>query len=1598
MKRFFSALLSIIAGVGVGIAGEMEKYLAPIPFLPEPHKPLVVIYLDNSGSMKNRMYRKTDYDPYSVYTGIFNSSLCYRYDPNIPVDLNAYSGEPYDVDIVNFANGAFVPVGECDVDSVDLENNLFNGNFLNWLTAKRIDTARAVLVGGKVEDRNGYDYLGDGSTTYKVVANNEPGDTTKYFDVTYGDYSFHTFSPADSGVTSGEGYYPYAVLRIYPVYISDENGNRIAEISKISLKANKRWDWKSFKYKTKFDNPIVVLGPLSYIGHDPAVVAVKNIKPNKRKFKVAILEWEGEDGAHTTESTFYMVVEKGCHDLGNLKVFATSLNLNNGWNEINFEGCDVGNNPIILATVNYDGSPKQVLTPRIKKSRGIWYIALQNKTRSYVGGQVNIVAISNSNGNWVNVNGIQLLTDEVSTNKEFKTLNLGPIFANVKTTNGWDPVDLRYNDRDLKPALKYLIRMEEPGGFDQGHVKETIGYLLIKDNYNLAAIYYAEPKGLIQSIYPLVKLGVAMFPFDVNANKIYWGNKADGATFIFDIPKNPFVNDPKDNGGYRQVTGYIGGSLDDIVDAIEHFPVIWGTTPLAEGLWEISRYIAGVNPYYCEDYYDSSKSPYKNPSNRCSKAFVIIATDGEPYKDADVPYSLNECKDDDILCKKLVNYTDDYSCDCSPPTRKHLPPSSCLLKGDDCAKVCQGFLPYVAEFAVSEDLVNDTEVPNKQNLVTYTVAFASNTIPTILQETADRGEGKAYSAQNGEEFKEALEDAIADILSRSGSAVAIPTTQKKVNAGNTPSIGIGSILTQSVFQETYQGEDRKIHWIGHIYNWWYWATITQNGTSINTVREDNVYRYVLNLYAKENGEVGDNILTWNFTDNQLKIKTCEPKYPTGEPSDNCYTYYSYESLNPVVEFGRKLQETSYVDRKIYYNHGGRLVLLTDSQNIINDLTYINENNRILPLLGVPKECMPNNFFEDCSSWNNIFNPFDNPISCILDKVADCVENKKTYYSHLINWIRGKDYPEFRIRTPDGELTDDGTNVWKLGDAIYSSPLIVNYGNYTVVYVASNDGMLHAFKLGFTDRTGKYLTPIKLIDRFGIDRTETIGKELWAFIPTNAFPYFKYLANPNYGLENNRHLYTVDLRPYLVKVNGRKILIGGFRLGGATASSSLDAVNPPIDSCGWSLLDFINECCNQGFTGLPCGVIPSTICNGVVNLLSNIFGTSSDYANCYGLSEYFALDITDPENPELLWEFTAPDLGFTYSGPGIIRKKDETYVVFASGPINYNATYLNEDEDELVVYIFPLLNPTTDSKKFVVDYEPKRIGLSKAFGGRIFGEGLDINNDGYTDFLFIGYSIRRNKTNQYKGGILYLATGGPSTPPSKWKLKRLQYEDGDYVKFDAPITARVVVGNCYNKPYIFFGTGRWFFKLDNLEFSDNLIGAAPLKCQYSGNPNDEKCSIPELKPLQPNQSLEFDTAANKGWYYELSPASGEYLREKMLTDPNIVPEFNTVLYTTSAPLNEPCSVSSGITNFYVMDCRTGGTIGSTKEYNPIRNKLLKVAEVITQTSTSQIIQLGLKNFVNTTKIGGFEGIAPETPTQIFVPLNTLAGRILLWLEY
>ncbi|ADU97111.1 hypothetical protein Theam_1147 [Thermovibrio ammonificans HB-1] len=748
-----------------------------------------------------------------------------------------------------------------------------------------------------------------------------------------------------------------------------------------------------------------------------------------------------------------------------------------------------------------------------------------------------------------------------------------------------------------------------------------------------------------------------------------------------------------------------------------------------------------------------------------------------------------------------------------------------------------------------------------------------------------------FEGSDPEQLKAAIESVFYKILQRASgtSVMGLPEKSK-----------LGFTLQQSVFytmKNIYDPDtDRyyQVTWPGYLYTWWFYNTRTNQN-----IREDTNENLVLDVDK-------DRILEWAIEDNNLKIKIYEPK-ADGSRGDLVTTVDSFDSpeLHPLWEEGEILAETPGSDRNIF-------TTTTGSNKVPFTVANLNDFKQ---LLGTDP-----NLFPAC-----VLNP-DGTVN--YEKLVKFVRGEPVDFSNCRNLACGKD------------------RIWKLGDIDYSTPTIVNYGNYNVVFVGANDGMLHAFLAGYVKKNaGDTKHPVAIQNSSTDDTTDKLGEELWAFIPKDALPYLRFLTGKDYC-----HTYFVDLTPQVYTVNGRKILIGGMRLGGAACVGGDNCVKPPADTCS--------------------------------------------SASCTGLSAYFALDVTNPQpdGVKVLWEFTAPGLGFTYSGPSLIRKGDKAYLMFVSGPETYNG----DSNQPLKVFVVDLLSgkevATFDT--FIPAGSTTGRVINDAFGGRLMSEGLDVNGDGSTDYVFFGYARKDGDMKNWKGGIVMADVRDPN--PLNWKF---------YTYLDdaiPPVTARIKAAKCFSRYYIYFGTGRWFYKTDNvLPGQANRLYGLSLSC------NGDSCTV--VTDASDNSQNVCTDAANgviRGWYIELNTQDEGYFKERDISDPTTTDQ-NVVLFTTIEPTDDICS-SGGRTRVWALNCATGGSIledCSTYGINKVYGTLLL------QLSGANIQQITIKfdkqNQVNNvaqvfTSAGNratswYTGIAPESAPPFIAPGSRLVGTLLLWLE-
>ena len=600
-----------------------------------------------------------------------------------------------------------------------------------------------------------------------------------------------------------------------------------------------------------------------------------------------------------------------------------------------------------------------------------------------------------------------------------------------------------------------------------------------------------------------------------------------------------------------------------------------------------------------------------------------------------------------------------------------------------------------------------------------------------------------YEASDAYDMTTAMETAFQDILAGTASGTAVSNLYS-------PTKKAGLILQSWFLAKRYEGL-REVLWTGHMQSLWLDrdANMREDSTRDNQLilDQDMVIKYYFN---QEAGQTEAALFTTGDDGRGGSLASC------GNPAKK-----PLADVKVLWEAGEKLHNTPPSKRKIFTSrkifHGAKI-----EKNISAD-PY--------PVFDVENKGV----FADALNADAIYNA-ENIIRYIR---GACLETGINCADSCCN----SSNPVFRDRRLDGK-------VWKLGDIMNSSPKVfsgaplntyhIDYADRSyydfisdtkykqksaVAFAGANDGMLHAFRAGYiqdTGLTGKIKAMFK-------DAGDSLGEELWAFIPYNAFPYLKYLARPDYC-----HLYYTDLPVKVVdasvggqpeaprnKGSWRTVLIGGMRFGGA-----------------------------PGAGGVPA---PPASCNSIT-----------------GYSAYFAIDVTDPEHPVPLWEFSDPDLGYTTGIPAVVRigdrdKNGNWYVVFGTGSKALPKGVRDIKRSGSGYVYFLDLNTGDLVKK-------AEIG-NNAIVGDILS--ADLDRDYVSEKLYFGTAY--NASSKWHGKLIGMDVRENINLNGNESRYRVLFK-GDYPFTASPEVAKDTKGDIW----VFAGSGKYYSDLDEKDKSVQIF--------------------------------------------------------------------------------------------------------------------------------------------------------------------------------
>jgi len=1508
-------------------------------------KPNVVIALDISGSMKAVAYRDTaaggwsrsttihdDFNPAARYYGYFESDAKYAYATSAAKRF-----------FYKDASGKW------------------DGNFMNWLTMRRMDVVRKVLVGGKVRDRNGE--VIDGETWYVVEGQNEPYD--------------HTFRKSYSSSSSVSEFGDDVEILISDGRISLNNAANTkvqalsdkVEIGQVSINRstnvadedlNSESNFLFVPFTNTYTNPVVVATGLSYNGGDPTHSrAFMDLVNYPGGFFVRLEEWAYRDVNHTTEEVTYIVSEATSGTPNKIKVagrefdvqanvVTTSSTIVGSSGYINQSLSSPGYTPVVFSGVSSYNNDRPVIARTTNITSSGFNVGLQNEEALNTGAghpaaeDIHWIAfeplagvsdypadgigppieIGDSGGNNVDHNFRSFSFDSGSS-----FFDETPILAiSAQTVNGSDPAHPRYNNLS-STGFRLIAEEEQSKDSEISHADERVGYLAVEylTGFKIQIGETEEPTGVVQQNAGSLRFGMAVYNYDHTRNptSVYTGNKVHGGTFRPCYPDIRLDEDARTNFDICLDT-HVKSPIENTIDVIEDHPLIWGSTPIAETLYDIKGYFEQRNhgknghtqwydngtenntgtaigdgepqrrnsynisndwdPFYYEEF--GAKLP-------CAKSFVLHFNDGEPYTDFDGASSLHPTitgdGDGDTGSQRML---DDVAIelrqnDCRSDLAGHQEIVSYYVYaalGESSSSVNTNEVREAAANGGFLDTDNDhnPDVAHPSNFGNY--INAGNCTVNEWDQNADCNPDTFYFANDGAQLVTELNAAFESIATRAatGGASSVIAASRS---------GEGSVVN-AIFRPFVSSGADEVTWIGDVHA----LMIDSSGN----IRQDDGDQTLEEPSADPYLD-----LCTNDTENIVRAKKSNTlaSRPTPAQFDACteavfpLDLFEIEYLWSGLNWLSDLTDDEVTDQRAFTSSaGGRYIISgidTDGDGLVQNSEQV--------------DFLEGSFPEEYAGL-------------IGDTVSEAED--------IITFIRGKDVPGYRSRQLDGKTM-------RLGDVIYSTPTIVGrpaenldllysgtsyrkffdrYRNRRqMVYAGGNDGMLHAFNGGWYNSETKKFTGAHGSDP-GSTTQYDLGAEVWAYAPYNTLRHLEYLTNPTYGTASSDHVYFVDLKPRIfdAKVFANDtdhpdgwgtVLVTGMRLGGGAVSVDAD-------------LD------------------------------------SSDTDNRTLRSSYAIFDITNPDvPPKLLLEYTHPNLGFTTSVPTVITRGTDNegsgdwYLAIGSGA-------------DTTADGFEYVKSTQNARVFLLDLKKVVAGsanvLETSFGTAGIATLGDANSF-ISDLVSVDFGLDNFTTD-----ALYFGTVSGDETGWAGKAYRMKVQSNTgatqdtigswtpQVLIDAgkPITAPISVStDSLRNRWLYFGTGRYFTAADNLLADTNnyyglkeprntsgtytyaavntskLVDVTSVKVKVD---TGELTPVPSVSPALGTGASVSDLERRMRQYTDASQLLSGWSRDFQAGERNFGSATllgGTLSYTTFLPVFDDCSIG-GSAALYVVNSLTG----------------------------------------------------------------------------
>ena len=306
-----------------------------------------------------------------------------------------------------------------------------------------------------------------------------------------GDYGPENYTYDGFGNLSGKAGANYVYDSSQKHAVRMVYGSSIGETGQVT---NATGGIKTVTLSRSYRNPVVFIQPHSYNGADTSVVRITSVQPDR--FSYYIDEAPDRDGAHTTETISYIVLEAGTWQLpngtqlivGTLDTSSTvGKSVSNQWSTVSFNTL-FSSTPIVISQVQSNNDPSWVKTRQRNAGTNSFQVAMEvedSRTTAHGSETIGWLAIEPGTGNW-NGRTYEAGATPDSVTQNWFTITWNAVFnsaprfaASIATYDGTDGSYLRYNNL-TSSSVQVMIEEDTTLDSEINHTSEVVHFLAVE--------------------------------------------------------------------------------------------------------------------------------------------------------------------------------------------------------------------------------------------------------------------------------------------------------------------------------------------------------------------------------------------------------------------------------------------------------------------------------------------------------------------------------------------------------------------------------------------------------------------------------------------------------------------------------------------------------------------------------------------------------------------------------------------------------------------------------------------------------------------------------------------------------------------------------------------------------------------------------------------------------------------------------------------------------------------------------------------------------------------------------------------------------------